>query len=275
MHLTSNNINELTENAINIASEAGNIIKNIYLNNNNLDIKIKNDNSPVTKADLEASNFIINKLSNITKNIPVLSEESESVSYQTRCNWDTFWIIDPLDGTKEFIARNDEFTVNIALIQKNSPVLGVIYSPILDVFYYANIHSDSYKKTKNIISKITTKKLDQKNITIAISRRHSNNTQIEKIFNLLGKDNINIIHKGSSLKMCAVAEGNCDLYPRIGPTSEWDTAAGQVIVTQAGGAMTTLNGNPLKYNKKSLINPDFLTIGDPLAKINNSLFSLF
>lgn len=244
---------------IQIAKEAGERILEVY--RTSFTIKNKSDNSPLTTADYLSHEIISKRLKNLYPAIPVLSEEDKGISYEIRENWPCFWLIDPLDGTREFIKRNGEFTVNISLIQGNKPVLGVIYSPVKNILYFAKRGMGAFKlvadgKPQNIRSK---GKSDDKALRAVVSRSHCNQ-ELEEYLNKLNlKERIST---GSSLKFCLVAEGKADIYPRIGTTMEWDTAAGQVIVEEAGGKVVEFaTGNPLTYNKKSLENPSFIVKG--------------
>ena len=246
----------------NIAIDAGLIINKHY----NADIKVsyKYDKSPLTTADLESNNYIIKSILNLYPEIPILSEES-LVDWNIRKNWETYWLIDPLDGTKEFINKNNEFTVNISLIKNNLPYLGIIYAPALGRLYYSKKNEGSYKinSFKRIYSlskssslKVSTKKPSEQ-INIVQSRSHSN----EKLVSWIKKNiqNYKILKKGSSLKFCDIAEGKADFYPRLGPTSEWDIAAGHMILLEAGGELKTIDDKKILYNlKEDIKNPDFI-----------------
>lgn len=227
---------------------------------------VKKDNSPLTEADLN-SNKAISKILKTT-NIPILSEEDALTSYSLRRKWDYFWLIDPLDGTKEFITRNGEFTVNIALIRKNTPVLGVIYVPVTGDVYFAMQGCGAFKT--NIVCDVIPFKIADNSqklplgverfvYTVVASRSHSNK-DTEKFIKKIekAKKKINLISRGSSLKICMVAEGAADIYPRFGPTMEWDTAAGHAIAVEAGCTFTQPDGAPLLYNKEDLLNPFFI-----------------
>ena len=253
--------------AINAALHAGKKILEIY-NSKNFKIQYKSDNSPLTIADIE-SNKIITGYLNKT-DIPILSEEGKSISYEERKKWDKLWIVDPLDGTKEFIKRNGEFTVNIALVENQKPVLGVIYAPVLSELYFSSKELGARKiniKNKNYdFSSIFqfSKKLpilrNDKVYTVVASRSHLN-LETEQFINNLKKDKgkINLISKGSSLKMCLVAEGSADCYPRFAPTMEWDTAAGQAICIGAGFELIDIKTKkPMIYNRPKLLNNWFL-----------------
>ena len=246
---------------LNIAIEAGKEILKVY--NKNIIIKSKEDNSPLTIADINSNNIIINKLKNIDTSIPILSEES-LVDWSERKSWKKYWLIDPLDGTKEFINRNGEFTVNIALIEKNYPIFGVIYAPAKSLLYYAIKNYGAFKaytsfKINNFdqFKNIRSNKKRSDPIKVVGSRSHSNIEFTNWLKNNL--DNYELVKAGSSLKFCLIAEGDADIYPRLGPTSEWDIAAGHIILEEAGGSISNLDKNKILYNtKESVINPCFI-----------------
>jgi len=242
-----------------IAKSAATDILTIY--NSSYDIEKKDDQTPLTTADIAAHKNIVEGLKALTPNIPILSEESSSIPFETRSSWNQYWLVDPLDGTREFIKRNGEFTVNIALIENNLPVLGVIYVPVTDVYYYACEGNNAFKCEKNgNPQEMHALKTANEKIIVAGSRSHRD-TSLENFLQNIGEHEL--ISMGSSLKSCLVAEGRVDIYPRLGPTSEWDTAAAQCIVEQAGGFLTTVDGEQLKYNTKdSLLNPHFLVFAD-------------
>ncbi len=251
---------ELLPSIIDIAEQAASKILQIY--NGEIDVQIKKDDSPLTAADLAAHNVIIDGLSKLTPHIPIMSEESASIPYDTRKSWSCYWLVDPLDGTKEFIKRNGEFTVNIALIDNHQPVLGVVQVPVTGVCYFAASNLGAFKKeadgsTRKIESKTTT----ADSFSAAGSRSHGSDLQ-QAFFTALG-DNTDIVAIGSSLKFCLVAEGKVDIYPRFGLTSEWDTAAAHAIVLESGGLVSKTDLTPLEYNRKdSVLNPHFLVIAD-------------
>lgn len=247
------------------ALDAGDAIMQVY-QSDDFDVQQKGDDSPLTKADLAAHNVIIEKLESSFPSIPCLSEESKEIAFDERKKWDLCFIIDPLDGTKEFIARNDEFTVNIALVENGQPILGVIYAPVLKTLYYAADTVGAYKQVELAEpEKISVRKLQQKDgknhFTVVASRRHG----LDKVETMCQNfANYDLTSRGSSLKMCLVAEGAADLYPRLALTSEWDTAAAQSIVEHAGGMLVELDFSAMQYNQKeSLLNPFFLVLGDP------------
>jgi len=244
---------------VHIARLAGEKILEVY--NSEYTIEHKKDNTPLTTADLAADKIICDALKELTPDIPILSEESIHISFETRKQWPRYWLIDPLDGTREFIKRNGEFTVNIALIENHHSILGVINAPIIDTDYYAWKGGKSYKKTPSTDAQIiNVRSADKDNLVIAGSRSHVS----DKLRVYLAKlGDIELLSVGSSLKSCMVAEGSVDLYPRLGLTSEWDTAAAHCIVEEAGGYITQTDGSALLYNTKDcLLNPEFFVFGD-------------
>jgi 3'(2'), 5'-bisphosphate nucleotidase len=251
---------QLLSSVVEIAKQASDSILDVY--NSDFDVERKDDDSPLTAADMSSHKTIIEGLKEITPDIPILSEESVSIPYEERNQWNTYWLVDPLDGTKEFIKRNGEFTVNIALIQGHQPILGVVHIPVSDIAYYACAGYGAYKLIPgNQPQAIHIRKTRTDQITIAGSRSHANDMQ-KKLYNVLGP-NVVTINRGSSLKFCLIAEGEVDIYARFGPTSEWDTAAAHCVVKEAGGDVVDLTFKTLRYNTKdSIINPQFLVIGD-------------
>lgn len=254
----------LIRDIIELAIEAGQRIMEVY--ETDFDVEQKNDNSPLTAADMAAHDTIVAGLARITPELPVLSEESATIPFAERSGWQRYWLVDPLDGTREFVKRNGEFTVNIALIDNHEPVLGVIYTPVTGITYYASRGNGAFKKLPdgNIEALHTRRNLTDKTLTdkivVAGSRSHRGDS-LNAFLERLG--DYEIISMGSSLKSCLVAEGRADIYPRLGPTSEWDTAAAQSVVEEAGGQLVTADMQALRYNTKdSLLNPYFLAIGD-------------
>lgn len=246
---------------IDIAYQAGDRILQIY-DDEQFIIEHKDDRTPLTQADLAAHKSIVAGLSSLAPDVPVLSEESAGVPYDTRRQWHRYWLVDPLDGTKEFIKRNGEFTVNIALIDGDEPVLGVIVVPVTGLCYYASRGHGAWKKSAGgTAERIRVRAVDQDNIMIVGSRSHGSE-RMQQFRENLGEHDL--MSMGSSLKFCLVAEGQADIYPRLGLTSEWDTAAAQCIVEEAGGQVIDVNTNDrLRYNcKDSLLNPEFLVIAD-------------
>jgi len=246
------------EEIIEIAEHAGSIILNIY--QRDFEIKEKTDQSPLTEADMASHKFITESLKLLHPSIPLLSEESLDAEMAERMSWKSYWLIDPLDGTKEFVKRNGEFTVNIAYVHNHRPVFGVVHAPVLDVSYWGGADIASFKKTKEGQQKIRVRKLPTRisDIKIVGSRSHQSEEFVAFMKNYSDAD---LIAMGSSLKLCLVAEGVADLYPRLGLTSEWDTAAAQAVVEGAGGKVVSFPDlDPLKYNanSESLLNPYFL-----------------
>ncbi len=255
---------------LNIAIDSGREILNIY--DKEIAINSKEDKSPITQADINSNNLIVSRLKKLEPNIPILSEES-LVEWEKRKNWGTYWLIDPLDGTKEFINRNGEFTVNISLIENNNPIFGIIYSPVKSLLYYALKNNGCYKlqtnsnlKTLKDFNKININNVNNSTIKVIGSRSHSSKEfeiWIENKFK-----NFELITIGSSLKFCILAEGKADIYPRLGPTSEWDIAAGHIILEEAGGKLKTIDNKDILYNtKEDILNPYFIAYGN-LSKVD-------
>lgn len=264
----------LLDNVLTVAVTAGREILGVY--ENDFDVDYKGDGSPVTVADQRAHEHILAGLHKLTPAIPVLSEESDRETFEARRQWKTFWLVDPLDGTREFVKRNGEFTVNIALIDNASPVLGVVHTPTRNISHYAADGVGAFRKEGDLNSHtISTRKMYSgsmrsgsmypRKVTMVTSRSHSG-TEVEKFHQNLKSQvgEVDIISIGSSLKICLVAEGSADIYPRLGPTSEWDTAAAHCVLEVAGGRMIDLRGNRLQYNKSDILNPWFLACGDKL-----------
>ncbi len=254
----SNELKILSSEINQIAREAGKIVRQYF--HTSYDVEMKDDKSPVTTADLAANEYIEQQLASITPDIQRISEESENTGYPERKHWDTFWLIDPLDGTREFIKNRPDFTVNIALIQNSQPILGCIYLPIADQLYYATTGDNAYRCDQaNAPITINVSSPPSSVPRICGSRAHPSKA-MQKFLANVGEHQL--IARGSSIKSCMVADGSADIYPRFGPTWEWDTAAAQCIVEQAGGNITTLDLQALTYNKESLLNPSFLAFGD-------------
>lgn len=251
---------KLLEDIMELAVEAGHEILRIY--ETDYTIEHKDDKTPLTEADMAAHHIIDAGLQRLTPGIPILSEESAEIPFEERQQWSCYWLVDPLDGTREFIKRNGEFTVNIALIENGEPILGVVYAPVLRSSYYARRGSGAFRKENGQPAMaIHCRQPSASPVLVAGSRSHrgdSLNAYLKRM------DDYEIISVGSSLKSCMVAEGSADLYPRLGPTSEWDTAAAQCVVEEAGGRITDTKMQPLRYNTKdSLLNPHFFVFGDP------------
>ncbi len=238
----------------NIAYNAGQAILDIY--KTAFEVEIKSDNSPLTMADKKSHIVIESGLKSLFPDIPILSEEGRNIPYSERKKWTNFWLIDPLDGTKEFIKRNGEFTVNIALIKDNYPIFGSVYAPYKKELFWGFEGLGSWKsKDKNEEQKIQVVENDN-NKRIVVSRSHLN----EKVTQFISQyDSYQLMRMGSSLKLCCIADGKADIYPRLGPTSEWDIAAAQCIVEEAGGSVLEYKTNArLHYNKENILNPFFI-----------------
>ena len=242
-----------------LAQRAGAEILDVY--GQSFDVASKQDNSPLTQADLRAHAVISQGLKTLTPDIPVLSEEASDIAFDVRKQWQRYWLVDPLDGTKEFISRNGEFTVNIALIEDHLPVLGVVHVPVKGTTYFGAKGVGAFRQTNDApAERIEVRSPAAKPLRVVGSRSHAG-AETEAYLHKLEEHTLLSI--GSSLKFCLVAEGSADLYPRFGPTSEWDTAAAHALVEAAGGAVVDVQGQPLRYNtKESLLNPYFLVFGD-------------
>jgi 3'(2'), 5'-bisphosphate nucleotidase len=260
---------QLLEKAVQAAIEAGKAIMEVYATE--FDIETKEDNSPLTIADTRANEIITRMLA--PSNLPVVSEEGKSIPYHKRETWQRFWLIDPLDGTKEFINRNNEFTVNIALIDHGKPVMGIVYAPVMDLLYIGD-QNGAWKKEQASTDPLLLANSDAlkaaslrlpltnhlSGYTIVASRSHLNE-QTTAFINQVKKEHneIRIISRGSSLKLCMIAEGMADVYPRFGITSEWDIAAGHALILAAGGrVVSTVDTTELSYNTPGMENPPFI-----------------
>ncbi|WP_400076764.1 3'(2'),5'-bisphosphate nucleotidase CysQ [Winogradskyella sp. R77965] len=260
-------MNKNLKTAITAVLEAGKVILDIY-HSDDFEIELKGDDSPLTEADLASHNVIISYLSKT--NIPVLSEEGKSIPYNERKDWNQLWIVDPIDGTKEFIKRNGEFTVNIALVENQKTVLGVIYVPVLGDLYFSTKDLGSYKVSINledynlntVLSESNKLPLEREDkvFTVVASRSHMSAETVTFVNEMRQKyGDVNLISKGSSLKLCMVAEGKADCYPRFAPTMEWDTAAGQAICEHAGFEVIDWDTKKrILYNREDLLNSWFL-----------------
>ena len=256
-------LKSLCDSCVEIAREAGRKILEVY--DTEFDIEHKDDKSPLTNADMASHHTIVEALSALTPEIPILSEESAKLPFEERSRWGIYWLVDPLDGTREFIKRNGEFTVNIALINNHKSVLGVIHVPVLDIDYFAHEGGGAFKSEQGGEPlPISVKTPEDNRLVVAGSRSHGSEEMQKYMANLAASyADVDMLSMGSSLKFCLVAEGKADLYPRLGLTSEWDTAAAQCIVEQAGGYVTKTDMSALEYNTKdSLLNPFFFVFGD-------------
>jgi 3'(2'), 5'-bisphosphate nucleotidase len=242
-----------------IAARAGAAIMQIY--DAGFAVERKEDNSPLTLADLESQRIIIEGLTELTPDIPVLSEESAQAPWNERRSWRELWVVDPLDGTREFVKRNGEFTVNIALVVEHEPVLGLVAAPALGLLYWGASGLGAFSRNGSTAQSAIHVSAPQTPLRVVGSRSHASPDTAAYLTRLKSHVMTGI---GSSLKFCLVAEGKADLYPRFGPTSEWDTAAGQALLEAAGGHVTRLDGHRLRYNcRESVINGDFLAFSDP------------
>jgi len=248
----------LVEPIVALAENAGRAILEVYATD--FEVQSKDDASPVTQADLAANRWIDAGLRSLTPDIPIISEESGLADFEERSGWELYWIVDPLDGTREFVNRNDEFTVNIALIERGIPILGVVHVPV---------YGRTYAGCRGLGAQRRDGDSDPVSIHVAataampariVGSRSHRGESLDAYLTALGDHDM--VPMGSSLKFCVIAEGDADLYPRLGPTSEWDTAAAQAVVEQAGGSVVTLDGKPMKYNTKAdILNPHFFVIG--------------
>ena len=257
--MAEKNYHQYLDAVVEIAKNAGVAIMDVY--ETDFDVVNKSDNSPLTQADMAAHNLIIAALKQLTPEIPVLSEESDAIAAEVRNSWQQYWLIDPLDGTREFVKRNGEFTVNIALIDNHLPVLGVVYAPVTELLYFASTGHGAWKQINNHAPfQIHTRSFAIEKLIVAGSRSHIDHNFQRFLHNIhVGTGTTpELIHMGSSLKICLVAQGSADVYPRLGPTSEWDTAAAHCVLKEAGGDIVDEAGQALRYNtKQSLLNPSF------------------
>lgn len=250
---------DLMPQVVSLARKAGALIMSIY-DTGTVEVQIKTDASPLTQADLASHRVIVDGLSRLTPGWPILSEESTNIPFEQRSGWQRYWLVDPLDGTKEFINRTGEFTVNIALIENGFPILGVVYAPVIERMYFAMTGSGAFREMDGKTSRISVCDYQLGTVRIVASRSHRGE-KLDAFLDRIGEHEV--VSMGSSLKFCLVAEGSADLYPRLGPTMEWDTAAAQCVVEVAGGAVEDINGVRLRYNKPDLLNPEFVVSGNP------------
>ncbi|MFH1325542.1 MAG: 3'(2'),5'-bisphosphate nucleotidase CysQ [archaeon] len=248
---------------IGIAKKAGEAILEVYKSDFDVEYKkdetFKEGTSPLTQADKNSNEIIANELQELYPEIPFLSEESKKISYEERKNWEIFWLVDPLDGTKEFIKKSGEFTVNIALIKNRKPILGVVYVPVKDICYYAD-NNGAFKQVQDERPIKIPINYGKRNKLIVVASKNHMNKETENFISGLEKENeVGLANVGSSLKFCLVAEGKADIYPRLGLTSEWDTAAAHAIVNAAGKKVYQYGKDEeLIYNKENLLNPWFV-----------------
>ena len=237
-----------------IARAAGDAILAIY--RQPFAVEYKQDESPLTAADQGAHEVIVQALARLTPDIPVLSEESDAETMQARLGWSRYWLVDPLDGTKEFVSRNGEFTVNIALIEESRPVWGLVYAPVLDRLWYGGKGVGAWRVADGTHKAIQTRPHEAGQAWRVVgSRNHLSQATLDYLAPL---GEVELVSMGSSLKFCIIAEGGAELYPRLAPTCEWDTAAAQAVLEGAGGSVTQLDGTALAYNKPNILNPWFV-----------------
>ncbi len=259
MTLSSKQLAELTHQCVEIAERAGEEILHVY--NTSFEVTHKDDASPLTQADIAAHQIIVQGLSILEPEMPILSEESSAPEFSVRATWPSYWLVDPLDGTREFVKRNGEFTVNIALISGHDPILGVVHAPVDEMTWYASQGNGAWlKKGSGKPQRIQARSPHNDEDWIIIRSRSHPSERLQAYLDKVGPHKT--ISMGSSLKTCLIAEGKADFYPRLGPTSEWDTAAAHCVLREAGGDITDTGMNPLKYNtKESLLNPEFFAFG--------------
>jgi 3'(2'), 5'-bisphosphate nucleotidase len=257
--VTEQPLTELATAVADIAAAAGRAILEIY--REGFEVTHKEDRSPLTQADLASHRLIRDALAVLTPAMPLLSEESADIDFAIRSAWSEYWLVDPLDGTKEFISRNGEFTVNIALVRGSQPVLGVVHVPVSGVTYLGVVGRGASKQAAGSGPEPIRVRVPCADPVRVVGSRSHANPRLRQYLEPLGR--YELVSMGSSLKFCLLAEGKADLYPRLGPTSEWDTAAAHAVVVAAGGHIVTLDNRPLQYNRKSsFLNPDFIVYGD-------------
>lgn len=251
----------LTEEVIGIAEKAGAAILKIYENESDFNVEMKSDDSPLTKADRASNQVICDGLEKLSQVFPIVSEENKAIPYEERKDFDYYWLVDPLDGTKEFIKRNGEFTVNIALVHRQEPVFGVVYAPVLEEMYWAVKGQGAWMQKgeeKQQLSALSFTMSDP-GLKVVCSRSHLNEGTQAFIDALVDPEKVS---RGSSLKFLLMAKGDAHVYPRLGPTMEWDTGAAQIVLEEAGGKVIDEETKaPLRYNKENLLNPYFIAYG--------------
>lgn len=246
----------LTE-VIKVADEASTRVLHIY--QSDFKVSYKEDESPITAADVASHEIIVKGLRNISRDIPILSEEGAQAPWEERRHWRRFWLVDPIDGTKEFTQRTGEFTVNIALIEEGEPVMGVVTAPALkEAFWGIKGEGASKRDRVGRIHRIHVAE-PQASKRVVASKNHLND-ETRAFIEALGPHKT--VQAGSSLKFCRIAEGHADIYPRMGPTSEWDTAAAHAVLLAAGGNVNAVDGQPLRYGKENVLNPYFVAAGN-------------
>jgi 3'(2'), 5'-bisphosphate nucleotidase len=259
MTLPRKQLDELTQQCVEIAERAGEEILHVY--NTGFEVTHKDDSSPLTQADIAAHQIISQGLSTLEPLMPILSEEASPPDYTVRSTWPRYWLVDPLDGTREFVKRNGEFTVNIALIEGHEPILGVVHAPVGGETWYGSRSNGAWiKKGNDNPRRIQARSPHTDEAWVIIRSRSHPSDRLQTYLEKVGPHET--LSLGSSLKTCLIAEGRADFYPRLGPTSEWDTAAAHCVLREAGGEITDTEMNPLQYNtKESLLNPEFFAFG--------------
>jgi len=252
MHYSS-----LLPDVIKIADEASEKVLHIY--QSDFKVHFKEDETPITAADLAANEIITQGLRRITRDIPIISEEGSETPWEERKHWRRFWLVDPIDGTKDFTQRTGEFTINIAMIEDGEPVMGVVIAPALKEAYWGVKGEGAYKRDRTGKARHIRVAEPRDSLRVVASKNHLNEDTRAFIAKLGPHETV---QAGSSLKFCRIAEGHADIYPRLGPTSEWDTAAAHAVLLAAGGKVQTLQGEPLKYGKEDVLNPWFIAAGN-------------
>jgi 3'(2'), 5'-bisphosphate nucleotidase len=251
-------LQELVEPVVQIAADAGESILEVY--ETAFDVSAKEDDSPLTKADMASHHVTVERLAELTPGVPILSEEGGLPDFDVRRRWERYWLIDPLDGTREFVKRNGEFTVNIAMIEGHRPVLGVVHVPVMGRTYVGCAGHSAELRSADGSRKTIAVAIESASPVRVVGSRSHRGSSLDAFLEKLGE--VEMVPMGSSLKFCLVAEGAADVYPRLGPTSEWDTAAAQAVLEQAGGSVLRLDGRPLSYNEKpDIVNPHFMALG--------------
>ncbi|MCR9190152.1 MAG: 3'(2'),5'-bisphosphate nucleotidase CysQ [Alteromonadaceae bacterium] len=241
---------------IKVADEASNKVLHIY--QSDFKVSYKADDSPVTAADTAAHDIIARGLRRISRDIPILSEEGKDISWEERKHWRRFWLVDPVDGTKDFTQRTGEFTVNIAMVEDGEPVMGVVMAPALKEAYWGVVGEGAHMRDRTgRVHRIRV--AEPKNVKRVVASKNHLNSETRVFIEKLGEHEL--VQAGSSLKFCRIAEGHADIYPRMGPTCEWDTGAAHAVLVAAGGKVQTVDGKPLKYGKQDVLNPYFIAAG--------------
>ncbi len=256
-----------------IAAEAGEAVLALYGARGELAVDAKEDGSPLTEADRRADRIIAEGLARLSPRLPVLSEESAHAPAAERRRWERYWLVDPLDGTREFIGGSGEFTVNIALIDRGAPVAGAVHAPVSGATYLGGLGAGAFKRCGRDRTVLRCRPLDAARVRVAASRGHGG-PRTEGLIRAIGEavGPAEVVRMGSSLKICLLAEGAADIYPRLGPTSEWDTAAAHAVLLAAGGEIVDAGFKPLRYNRgEGLANPDFLALADPAWRWRDAL----